>query len=132
MAEQALDAILEIFAWIGVGTGLFVLAFALILRLADGTWFAARAVVEESDSGRLVRWFDHEGGVGEAALSHDQDRQIGTDDMADIFYRQGVPGRMRLTRHSPAVRAVTLLGLGLLGVGVLAFAASVVVLFIRG
>jgi hypothetical protein len=52
--------------------------------------------------------------------------------MADIYYRRGGRGRMRLTQGSPAVRAVAFLSLGLLGVGIVALATSLVLLFIRG
>ena len=39
---------------------------------------------------------------------------------------------MRLTQGSPAVRAVALLALGMLGLGVVALVTSLVMLFARG
>jgi hypothetical protein len=80
----------------------------------------------------MVRWFDEDGGVNEAHLSHEQERHIAGKDMADIFYRRGSRGRMRLTQRSPAVRAVSLLALGLVGLGVLSLATSLILLFARG
>lgn len=129
---EAIDAIAEIFSWIGFGVGALLAGLALILYLLDGTWVPARAVVETGPEGRLVRWFDEDGGVGEAHLTHDQDHHIGDADMADIFIRRGSPNRMRLTRRSPAVRAVTLLAIGMLTLGVVAVVTSLVMLFVRG
>jgi len=79
-----------------------------------------------------VRWFDDQGGVNEAPLSAHDDAKVGSADMADIFYRRGSAHRMRLTRSSPVVRFVSLLSAGILGLGLLAFVASIVVLFARG
>lgn len=135
MPDHAIDAIAEIFSWVGFGVGAFLAGIALLLYLLDGTWLPTRAVVEEqpeAEAGRLVRWFDEEGGVNEARLSHEQERVIGEHDMADIYYRRGARNRMRLTRGSPAVRAVALLAIGLLALGVVSLATSLVVLFLRG
>jgi hypothetical protein len=122
--DTAVDAVVEIFSWVGLGLGALLAGFALVLYLFDGTWLPARAVVEDADAGRLVRWFDEDGEVNEAHLSHEQEHAVAGKDMADIYYRRGGRNRMRLTQGSPAVRAVSLLALGLIGVGV--------VLFVRG
>lgn len=132
MSDVTIDALAEIFSWVGFGLGALVLGVALVMYLFDGTWLPARAVVEEADHGLLVRWFDEDGGVNQAPLSHEQERAIDGKDMADIFYRRGSADRMRLTQGSPAVRAVALLGGGLVGLGVVALAVSLVVLFVRG
>jgi hypothetical protein len=89
-------------------------------------------VIEDSEHGRLVRWFDEDGGVNEAHLSHEQERQLAGKDMADIFYRRGARGRMRLTQGSPAVRAVAYLAAGFIGLGVVAVVVSGILLFTRG
>ncbi|MEV7769574.1 hypothetical protein [Microbacterium sp. NPDC086615] len=130
--SNALDAVIEIFTWVGLGGGTLLALLAVVLLLADGTWLPARAVVEEVDGGRVVRWFDDHGGVNEAPLSAHDDAKIGSADMADIFYRRGSAHRMRLTRASPVVRFVSLLAAGILGLGLVAFVLSIVVLFARG
>jgi hypothetical protein len=129
---QAIDALAEIFSWIGFGVGALLAGVALIMYLFDGTWVPVRAVVEASEHGRLVRWFDEDGGVGEAHLTHEQEHHIGDADMTDIFIRRGSRNRMRLTQGSPAVRAVALLAVGMLGLGVVALVTSLVMLFARG
>ena len=132
MPDHALDAIIEIFSWAGFGLGGLLAVIALLVFVFDGTWMPVRAVVEDAEHGRLVRWFDEDGGVNEARLTHEQEREIGSKDMADIFYRRGSQNRMRLTQGSPAVRAIALLAAGLLSLGVIALAASLVLLFVRG
>nr|WP_198425840.1 hypothetical protein [Microbacterium ureisolvens] len=112
--------------------GALLAGVALVMYLLDGTWVPVRAVVEETPDGRLVRWFDEDGGVGEARLSHEQQHHIGGADMADIFVRRGSLNRMRLTQGSPAVRAVAWLAVGLLALGAVALVTSLVLLFARG
>lgn len=130
--SNALDALIEIFTWVGLGGGLLLAVAAVILLLADGTWLPARAVVERVDEGRVVRWFDDEGGVNEAPLMTHDDAMIGAADMADIFYRRGSVNRMRLSRSSPVVRFVSLLAAGVSTLGVVAFVVSIALLFARG
>ena len=79
-----------------------------------------------------MRWFDEDGAVNEAYLSHEQEHALAGKDMADLFYRRGSYGRMRLTQGSPLVRAVALLAAGLIGLGLVALILSWVLLFMRG
>lgn len=130
--SNALDALIEIFTWVGLGGGSLLAFVTVFLLLLDGTWLPARAVVEHVDGGRVVRWFDEHGGVNEAPLSTHDDAKVGSADMADIFYRRGSAHRMRLTRSSPVVRFLSLLAGGVLALGVVAFVVSIVLLFARG
>ncbi|MEU1970741.1 hypothetical protein ABZ477_03725 [Microbacterium sp. NPDC019599] len=130
--DHAIDAVIEIFSWVGIGAGILLGLVALILKLADGTWLPARAIVEHNDGGSLVRWFDADGGVNAAHLNHEQAHKVAGHDMADIFYRRGTPNRMRLTHGSPAVRAVSLLAAGLFALGIVALITSWILLFVRG
>ena len=130
--DSTIDAVVEIFSWVGFGLGALVAGVALIMYLFDGTWLPTRGVIEDVEHGRVVRWFDEDGGVNEAHLSHEQERALAGKGMADIFYRRGARGRMRLTQGSPAVRAIAFLALGLIGVGVIAVTVSLVLLFTRG
>jgi len=130
--DKAFDAVVEIFSWVGFGLGALLAGVALIIYLFDGTWLPVRGVLEDSEHGRLVRWFDEDGRVNEARLTHDQQHALAGKDMADIFYRRGADGRMRLTQGSPLVRAVALLAAGLIGLGLVALILSWVLLFARG
>lgn len=130
--SNVVDVVIELFTWVGLGAGILLAVAALILYVADGTWVPVRAVVEEVEDHRVVRWFDENGGVNEAPLSPHDDARIGDADMADVFARRGSQHRMRLTRSSPLVRFVSLLAVGVLGLGTVAFALSIVLLFTRG
>jgi hypothetical protein len=130
--DHAIDAVIEIFTWVGLGAGILLGILALILKLADGTWLPTRAVVEKNGDRMLVRWFDDRGGVNAAYLDHEQARAVGEHDMTDIFFRRGKPNRMRLTHGSPAIRAVALLAAGLVALGLVALIMSWVLLFARG
>ena len=123
--------IAEVFTWIGV-LGAVGLAFlALIARMADGSWASTRAVVEHTDEGALVRWFDDQGVVNEAPLNAHDLETIGDRDMADIEYRMGWHNRMRLTPGSPGVRALVRLTLLMVGVAVVAYAAGWIALIVE-
>ena len=130
--HTAVDAVVEIFTWVGFGAGALLAGMALIAYLLDGTWVPVRAVVEVTENGTVVRWFDEEGGVNEAALNHEQLHTVGGAGMYDIFARRGWRNRMRLTQHSPLVRSIALLAAGLIGLGVVALIVSWVLLFLRG
>jgi hypothetical protein len=130
--NEPFDAVIEVFTWVGFGLGALLAGLALLIYLFDGTWVPVRAVVEDTEHGRLVRWFDEDGVVNQAYLSHEQEHALAGKDMADLFYRRGSVGRMRLTQGSPAVRAVALLAAGLIGLGALALILSWVLLFARG
>lgn len=130
--DAAVDAVIEIFTWVGFGAGALLAGIALIAYLFDGTWMPVRAVVEATDHGAVVRWFDEDGEVNEAPLTHEQRHIVADAGMYDIFVRRGWRNRMRLTRHSPLVRSVAWLAAGLIGLGIVALIASSVLLFARG
>jgi len=129
---NALDAIVEIFSWVGLGLGALVGIFAVFALLADGSWMPVRAVVERLADRTVVRWFDADGGVNEATLSEAQLHEIGAKDMADIWAKHGVPDRMRLHRRSHLTRGLALLAAVLLGVGAVSLVVSLAMLFLRG
>lgn len=130
--DAAMDAVLEIFTWVGLGAGAILAGVALIAFLFDGTWMPVRAALDTTDGGRVARWFDEDGEVNEATLTHEQEHAIPAGDWAEVFIRQGSRNRLRLTRRSPAVRAFALLSAGLLSLGTIALIISTVLLFVRG
>lgn len=130
--QTAVDAVVEIFTWVGFGAGALLAGVALVAYLFDGTWVPVRGVIESTEHGQVVRWFDEDGGVNEAALTHEQRHIVGDAGMYDIFTRRGWNNRMRLTQHSPFVRSIALLAAGLVALGVVALIVSWVLLFLRG
>lgn len=125
-----LDAVIEIFTWIGFG-GAFALGLvALILWVSDGTWLAVDALVDHEDEGTYVRWFDADGDANNALLGEADAAALAGVDRARIWYRYGWHGRMRLTRRPPGLLAVLWAAAGLLALGVVALVISWVLIFI--
>ncbi|WP_322411622.1 hypothetical protein [Microbacterium invictum] len=133
-ADTAVNAVLEIFSWVGLGLGGLVLVVAGILALADGTWEPVTAMIDDDDEqgGRVARWFGSDGEVGEARLTHDQLHALAGQDSAPVFARRDDPGRMRLTKGSPTVRFVAWFGVGLVGLGMVTLVISWILLFAGG
>ncbi|MET0735714.1 MAG: hypothetical protein ABWY55_08740 [Microbacterium sp.] len=131
MPVHAIDAVLEIFTWVGFGLGVLVAVVAVIARLADGTWIPAQAVIADDPHGRIARWFGTEGEVGQARLTHEQEHRLEGRETADVFVRLGRSDRMRLTEGSPAVRLLVWLAVGFLALGALAALGSLILLFVR-
>lgn len=129
---NAVEAVVEIFTWVGFGIGALFAGIALLAYLIDGTWAPARAVVERIDGHIVLRWFDGDGGVNQATLHPMHAHEVGERDMVDIWIRVGAPNRMRMQRRSPAVRTFTTLAGVLLGVGLAAMIVSWILLFARG
>ncbi|SDQ84919.1 hypothetical protein [Microbacterium sp. cf332] len=127
-----LDAVLEAFGWAGFG-GAAAFGLALVVLWAtDGTWLPAEGLVDHEPDGTWVRWFDDEGEANSARVDGHTAALLGGHDRADIWFRHGWRGRMRLTRRPPMRRLLAGLALGFLALGVVSTAASWVVLFVRG
>ncbi|KAA9131151.1 hypothetical protein [Microbacterium caowuchunii] len=128
---STLDILLEVFTWVGLGAGVVFAGVTLTVVLADGTWLPASAVVETTPSGRVVRWFADDGGVGEAVLSPSDDEHVGSADTVDLFYRLG-SNRIRFSRRAPAIRPALWLAIGCAAVGVLSAVVSIVLMIVEG
>ena len=72
--DATIDAVAEIFSWVGFGLGALVAGVALVMYLFDGTWLPTRGVLDDGEHGRVVRWFDEDGNVNEAHLTHEQEQ----------------------------------------------------------
>ncbi|WP_404434000.1 hypothetical protein LG299_05615 [Microbacterium lacus] len=131
MPTHAIDAILEIFTWVGLGMGVLVGVLTVIVRVADGTWVPAQIVIGEDEHGRIARWFGDDGQVGQARLSHEQEHALAGSETAHAFVRRGRSDRVRLSPGSPAVRGLSWLTIGFLALGALAALGSLIMLFVR-
>lgn len=126
---QALDAILEIFTWVGFGAAVVLGIVAVVVWASDGSWLSAEAFLDED--GRTLRWIDSEGDVNSAALDESDRSRIGADHKAQIWHRHGWHDRMRFTRRPPALRMLMGLVAGGATLGIAATVASIVVFFVR-
>jgi len=129
---STLDAILDVFSWAGFG-GAAVFGLALIVLWAsDGTWLPTEGLVDHEDDGTWVRWFDGEGEANSARVDEHTARELAGLDRAEIWYRHGWRGRMRLTRRPATYRLLVGLSLGFLGLAVASLVLSWVLIFARG
>jgi len=126
---QALDAILEIFTWVGFGAAVAVGVAAVIVWASDGSWLPAEAYLDED--GRTVRWIDSDGEVNSAPIADEDRHRVNAEHTAHIWYRHGWHDRMRFTRRPPALKLLTGLAVGGLVLGLLASALSLVAYFLR-
>ena len=130
------DVLLEVFTWVGFGGAAALAVVAAILWAADGTWLPARAIVD-TESGpageeTIVRWFDADGDANSAVAGPAEAAALAGREYADIWYRHGWTGRMRLQRRPPGLRAVALAAAGLCALGALCLASGWVLFFLRG
>jgi hypothetical protein len=126
---QALDAILEIFSWVGFGGAVALGIATVVVWASDGSWLPAQAYLD--DDGVTLRWIDEEREVNSAPVAeHDRDH-VGRDGTAQIWYRHGWRDRMRFTRRPPVLRLLAGLTIGGAALGVVSVAASVVLFFAR-
>ena len=90
--DSTIDAVVEIFSWAGFGLGALVAGVALVMYLLDGTWLPTRGVLDDAEHGRVVRWFDEDGGVNQSYLTHEQEKTL-----AVIAVRRGEAAASVLT-----------------------------------
>ncbi|MBN9177835.1 MAG: hypothetical protein J0I43_10755 [Microbacterium sp.] len=133
-----MDILFEIFAWIGFGGFVLLAVAAVVVWAADGTWLPAEAIVDrERDAATqhettIVRWYDADGDANSAVASPQDAAELAGRDAASIWYRHGWTGRMRLTRRSPGLHRLLWSATGMLALGILAVAASIILYFSRG
>lgn len=130
--DTALDAVLEIFTWVGLGGAVVLGVVVVVVWAADGTWLPAEAIVDREGDGMVVRWFDGDGDANRARPTEDEASVIGDADSATIWYRLGWHDRMRLTRRPHALRPLGRLAAGLVVLAALSTIMSWVLLFARG
>ncbi|MBF4562932.1 hypothetical protein ITJ43_12385 [Microbacterium sp. VKM Ac-2870] len=130
--DHAIDAVVEVFTWIGLGAFVVLAVVALGVWAAEGTWLPASAIVDRDGEHPVVRWFDADGDANSAPLTPADAAALADAETAAIWYRHGWRGRMRLVRRSPGLRALVWSAAGMLALGVLSLVAGWVLYFLRG
>jgi len=130
--DHAIDAMIEIFTWVGLGAFVVLALVAVGVWAADGTWLAAHAIVDRDGDEPVVRWFDADGDANSAPLSAEDAAVLGDVEAASIWYRHGWQGRMRLTRRPPGLRVLAWSAMGMLALGILSLVTGWVLYFARG
>ncbi|GAA3036918.1 hypothetical protein [Microbacterium dextranolyticum] len=131
-SPAVVDALIEVFTWVGLGGALALGVVAVIAWAADGSWLPADAVVDRDEGRTYVRWFDADGDANSAVASPADAATLEGRETALIWYRHGWTGRMRLHRRSAGLRMLVLSAGGMLALGALCLIAGWVLYFARG
>jgi len=124
--------ILELFTWVGFGIGAFLLVGYLVARAVRAGWVETDAVVVADGSELRLRWLSDDRELFERLVEPDERALIGDKDHCEIRYSRFSPWKSRLKADSRAVRALGILTVVFVGIGVVASVASIVVLFLGG
>ena len=124
--------ILELLTWVGFGIGVLLLVGYLIARAARAAWVETDAVVVAEGSELRLRWLSDDRELFERLVEPDEQALIGDRDHCEIRYSRFSPWKSRLKADSRAVRALGILTVVFVGIGVVASVASIVVLFLGG
>ncbi|WP_241979897.1 DUF3592 domain-containing protein [Cryobacterium glaciale] len=138
MAVHALDfagIVSEILTLVGLVIGALLYMVGLSVRGISGRWTRTTAVIAASGTSAagpatVIRWFDGDGDVHECpAETHETHHLVPGDDVR-VWFRNRDPERCRT--HDPELdgKGLRLIGLVLLGIGVLAAVAGIVLMFL--
>jgi len=129
---EGIGLILELLTWVGFGIGVLLLVGYLIARAARAAWVETDAVVVAEGSELRLRWLSDDRELFERLVEPDERALIGDKDHCEIRYSRFSPWKSRLKADSRAVRALGILTVVFVGIGVVASVASIVVLFLGG
>ena len=124
--------ILELFTWVGFGIGALLLVGYLIARAARAAWVETDAVVVAEGSELRLRWLSDDRELFDRLVEPEERVLIGEKDHCEIRYSRFSPWKSRLKADNRAVRALGILTVVFVGIGVVASVASIVVLFLGG
>lgn len=129
-ALDFIGIISEILTLVGliIGTTLYIVG--LSVRGISGRWTRTSAVIAASGAATVIRWFDDLGDVHECpADTHETHHLVPGDDVC-VWFRNRHPERCRT--HDPDLdgKGLRLIGLVLLGIGVVAGVAGIVLMFL--
>ena len=124
--------ILELFTWVGFGIAAVLLISYLVARAARAAWVETDAVVVADGSELRLRWLSDDRELFERLVEPDERALIGDKDHCEIRYSRFSPWKSRLKADSRAVRALGILTVVFVGIGVVSSVASIVLLFLGG
>ncbi len=130
----------EILTFVGLIIGALLYLVGLSVRGISGRWTRSTAVIAASRTAAsrtaasgpatVIRWFDNDGDVHECpADTHETQHLVPGDDVR-VWFRNSWPEKCRT--HDPDLdgKGLRLIGLVLLGIGVLAGVAGIVLMFL--
>ncbi|MDJ0339732.1 DUF3592 domain-containing protein [Cryobacterium sp. PH31-O1] len=125
----------EILTLFGLIIGAILYIVGLSVRGISGRWTHTTAVIAASGSAAsgpatVIRWFDDDGDVHECPADTHETHHLAPGDDVRVWFRNRHPERCRT--HDPELdgKGLRLIGLVLLGIGVFAGVAGIVLMFL--
>ena len=112
----------EIFTIVAFPTGVVLLIIALLIRAIRGGWFEVEALVDGSE----LRWLGLDGTFNRQELTTDELTALGQNELRTVYCRTSAPSRAHLEPVAHDEKALRVLGVVFLGVGVVAVILSIV------
>ncbi|MBF4617188.1 sortase [Clavibacter sp. VKM Ac-2873] len=133
----AASLIVEFLTWIALVPGVLLYVAGVSVRVLGRRWTATEGIVadapadDDGPASRVLRWFDGEGDVHEAPADTPETHDLPAGSDAPVWFAPRAPWRVRT--HAPELdgRALRVTGLVLIGIGVLAAVAGIVLLFLE-
>ncbi|SDM48965.1 Protein of unknown function [Cryobacterium flavum] len=143
VAVHALDfagIMSEILTLVGLIIGAVLYIVGLSVRGISGRWTRTTAVIAawgttasgtaQAGPATVIRWFDNDGDVHERSADTQETHHLAPGDDVRVWFRNRQPEKCRT--HDPDLdgKGLRLIGLVLLGIGVLAGVAGIVLMFV--
>jgi hypothetical protein len=129
---DALAVLCELFTWIGLIGGVLLIPFGIAARVAGRRWVGTTGVIASGPMGPLVRWFDTAGEVhqADARTAESAGLEVGSD--IRVYFSPRRPDRMRTDSPAHDGRALLLIGGIMFVLGIVAWIAGLLLLFVEG
>lgn len=134
----AISLIVEFLTWIALVPGIALYVAGVSVRVLGRRWTATEGLVADAPAGdggagstRVLRWFDDDGEVHEAAADTAETRDLSPGSDVRVWFSPRAPWRVRT--HAPELdgRALRITGLVLIGIGAVAAVAGIGLLFVE-
>jgi hypothetical protein len=119
--------IAEVLTSLGLIVGGISLGFGMALRAWSRRWIAAEGLIVRMGEDLVVRWYDAAGEIQESSLHDDGGLEPGD---VPLWFHARNPARLRLDSPDHDGKALRIIGLTMLTVGLIAGIAGIVFLFL--
>lgn len=128
---DALSLITELFGWIGLSAGVVLLIVGYIRGAFFRGWRETLGVVVVNDNGeRMYRWLGEDNALYEAPANEDETQRLEPGDDVTVYVNPRDPAVGRADDPTHEGRALRTTGWILVGVGVVALVAQLLLLFV--
>ncbi|PRY66961.1 hypothetical protein B0I08_10844 [Glaciihabitans tibetensis] len=128
--RDLIDLLAELFGWFGILAAAGCFLVVAILRLSRGHWEETEAVVVDNADSSQIRWMTAEGVLHTRTLDPHDRAAIADPEELHIYYSRRAPDHIRFDVAGHGEKVLRALGFSFLGLGIVAFAISLIALFV--